>query len=129
MLKRALLAVTMVVASTTMATTIDLEPGTASASDTAACHSAAPADAGCALRIAEPSGESALPSADPATLAPTSPALEPAPPRDTGLDFKDAATDSVSVLHASLDLDTSHPLIPALLSLGALVVLLRKRPF
>ncbi len=122
MLKRALLAVAMVAASTTMATTV--APGSATPNDTT-CRSSAWPDAGCALRIADPNGESVLAPADPATLPPS---LELTPSRDTGLDFKDAANDSVSVLHASLDLDPPHPLVPALLSLGALVVLLRKRP-
>ena len=127
MLKRTLLAMAMIAASTTMATTVDVDPGATSIAD-ASCRSAASTDVGCALRIAEPGSESVLPPADPVTLAPTSPTLEVTPPRDAGLNFKDAATDSVSVLHASLDPDTRHPLVPALLSLGALVVLLRKRP-
>jgi len=132
MFKRTLLAVAIVAASTTMAMTTDLDPGTPPVpANDAACHSTASPDAGCALRILDPNGEGASPATDLATLAAAPPALEltpPRPPRDTGLDFKDAATDSVSVLHASLDLDTRRPLIPALLALGALVVLLRQRP-
>jgi len=50
------------------------------------------------------------------------------PPRGAGLDFKEAATDSVSMLAAGGVADPRHHALPALLALGGLVVLLRKRP-
>lgn len=53
----------------------------------------------------------------------------PLPPsRGAGLDFKDAATEPASAPPPETGGDTSRRLIPALLALGALVVLLRRRP-
>ena len=130
MFKGALLAVTVVAASTAMAVGIDLDPGPAPAS-AVTCDSASATDAGCTLRVLDPGDDSVFSSSDLANLAPAAPAFEWPPlhpSRSTGLDFKDAASDPGSMPHAALGRDTSHPLIPALLALGALVVLLRRRP-
>ena len=50
------------------------------------------------------------------------------PDQDGGLDFASAATAPHSVLLASLDRERPQPLLPALFALGALVILLRRRP-
>jgi len=81
-------------------------------------------------------------NADPATL--TASATEPGglantpanaadwtplpAPRGAGLDFKDAATEPASTLPPEAGGSARERLIPALLALGGLVVLLRKRP-
>ena len=131
MLNVALLAATVLVAaSTAMAANVD--PGSATAPAGAApCHVAQSPDRACALRVADAGPDAAIPAADLADLASPPPVvdwtpLHPTP--TTGLDFKDAATEPGSVLAVTLDRDTSHPLIPALLALGAMVLLLRKRP-
>ena len=81
-------------------------------------------------------------TADPATLAASAPEMAaigsapaasadwaPLPPtRGVGLDFKDAATDPDSAPPLETGSDAPRGAIPALLALGALVVLLRKRP-
>ena len=131
MLKVALLAATaMVAASMAMAGNIAVESGAPPAGDTP-CHLVQAMDLGCALRIADASGDGTISAAELASLASPAPVVDWAPlhpPRSTGLDFKDAATEPTSVLPATLDRDTSHPLVPALFALGAMVVLLRKRP-
>ena len=101
MLKVAFIAAALAVASTAHA--LDAEPVAPAAS------------------VAEPT---AIVSAPPtgADWAPL------APPRGTGLDFKDAAADPVSIPAAATGADPRHRALPALLALGALVVLLRKRP-
>jgi hypothetical protein len=81
-------------------------------------------------------------NADPAMLAASAPepvgiAGTPAsaadwtplpPPRGAGLDFKDAATEPAPALPPETSGNARDRLIPALLALGALVVVLRKRP-
>jgi hypothetical protein len=80
--------------------------------------------------------------ADPVALAPSAAASggppgtpasaadwTPLPPsRGAGLDFKDAATEPAPGPPPDTGGDARDRLIPALLALGALVVLLRKRP-
>jgi hypothetical protein len=85
----------------------------------------------CALRAADANGDGAISAAELAGFAlPAGFAADAAAPAatGTGLAFKDAATEPVSVLPASLDSRAPKPLLPALFALGALVVLLRKRP-
>jgi hypothetical protein len=101
-----LAATVLVVASTAMASNLGSESGAACALDAGA--------------------DGTTPAAD---LPP--PVVDWTPLHATpgpGIDFKDAAAEPGSVLPATLDRDTSHPLIPALLALGAMVVLLHKRP-
>jgi hypothetical protein len=86
----------------------------------------------CAMRGIDFNGDGTI---SPAELV-SFPALAPVaidwtplrPPRSTGLDFKDAATEPATMLSATRELDARHPLLPALFALGALVVLLRRRP-
>ena len=131
MLKIALFAAPVLVASTTaMAMNHDLEVAAAPAAG-ASCDLVSSMDLGCAMRVADSSGDGAVSAPELASLAGSAPLIDWTPLRplrSTGLDFKDAATDPGSVLPATLERETSHPLIPALFALGALVVLLRKRP-
>jgi hypothetical protein len=132
MLKVALLATTILVAaSTAQAANVDLESGAAPVG-AALCHPMQSMDLDCALRIADANGDGEISAAELASfVAPAPPVFVWTPlhpPRSTGLDFKDAATEPGSVLHATLDTDHSRRLLPALFALGALVILLRKRP-
>jgi hypothetical protein len=113
-----------------MATNIDVESGASPAIE-APCHVVQSLDLGCALRIVDANNDGTISAAELASLASPAPVVEWTPlhpPRSTGLDFKDAAADPVSVLPVTLERETSHRLIPALFALGALVILLRKRP-
>jgi hypothetical protein len=127
MLKVALLGATVLVAATT-AMAANHDPGAAAAPVAVpSCALVSPLDPGCAMRIADSNGD----AVELASLAAPAPVIDWTPlhpPHSTGLDFKDAATDPGSVLPATLERDAPHPLIPALFALGAMVVLLRKRP-
>ena len=94
------------------------------------CRPGQPLELACALHVADAGSDAGAAPAALASLAPpvtTTFDWAPRPPADK-LAFKDAATDAGSVLPASLDRDRSHRLAPALLALGALVILLRRRP-
>ena len=135
MLKVALLAATVLVAaSAAMAVNIDVEPGAAPAAE-APCRSVQSLDLACTVRVVDANGDGSISVAELASFAapsaPSGPVVDWAPlhpPRSTGLDFKDAATDPGSVFPATLEGDSSKRLIPALFALGALVILLRRRP-
>jgi hypothetical protein len=131
MIKVALLAATVLVAaSTAMATNIAFESGAPPAGE-APCHLVQSLDLGCALRIVDTNNDGTISTAELANFASAAPVIDWAPlhpPHSTGLDFKDAAIEPGSVLPTTLERDASHPLMPALFALGALVVLLRKRP-
>ena len=131
MLKVALLtAAVLVAASTALATNPTPESG-ASAAPEAPCHAALSPDRACALHSADAGNDAAIASAELSGLASPPPVIDWTPLHaapGSGLDFKDAATEPGSVLPAAPDRDSSHPLIPALLALGAMVILLRKRP-
>ncbi len=127
MLKAGLLATALVVAASTAAVEGVVSEPLETPGTVAPCQPAA-----CAARAADTDGDGTISPAELANLAlppaPVAdwPALRPAPA--TGLDFKDAAIEPGSVLAASLDSERSKPLIPALFALGALVILLRRRP-
>ena len=127
MLKAGLLATALFVAVSTAAVERAVSEPVASPDAVAPCQPAA-----CAARAADTDGDGTISAAELANLAvPPAPAADwPAlrPAQATGLDFKDAALEPGSVLPASLDNERSKPLIPALFALGALVILLRKRP-
>ena len=132
MLKVALLVAAVVAAaSTAMATNIDLELGTAPATDVP-CHSVQSLEMACTLRVIDANGDGVVSAAELASFAATSPpVVDWMPlhaPHGTELDFKDAAIEPAATLPAALESDSSHRLIPALFALGALVVLLRRRP-
>ena len=130
MLKVALLAAAVVVAaSTAMATNIDFEPGAAPVGN-APCHPVQSLDLACTMRVVDADGDGAISAAELAGFA-TPPVADWTPlhpPHGAGLDFNDAATEPAAMLSATLERDGSRRLIPALLALGALVVLLRRRP-
>ncbi|MEO5689414.1 MAG: EF-hand domain-containing protein [Burkholderiaceae bacterium] len=132
MLKVALVSATILVAaSAAHAANTDLE-SSAPAPVAAPCHPVQSMDLDCALRVIDANGDGTVSAAELASFATPAPPVVDwtplRPPHSTGLDFKDAATEPASVLHATLDQDDSHRLIPALFALGALVILLRKRP-
>ena len=132
MLKVALLAAAVVaVASTAMATNIGVDTPLASAAE-AACHPAQSLDLACTMRVIDANGDGTISAAELASFAAPAPAIADwaplHPPRSTGLDFKDAAIEPAIALPGTLESDNSHRLIPALFALGALVILLRRRP-
>jgi hypothetical protein len=131
MLKVALFGAAVLVAATTaMATNSDLGAAAAPAAE-ASCALVSSLDLGCAMRVADSSGDGTVSVPELASLAGPASAVDWSPlhaPRSTGLDFKDAATDPSSMLPATLERDASRPLMPALFALGAMVVLLRRRP-
>ena len=130
MLKVALFAAAVIVAaSTAMATNIPLEAGMPLAGDVP-CHPAPSPDLACTARVIDANGDGAASAPELAGFAapPVTDWAPLHPPHGTGLDFKDAATEPAAMLPTTLEHDGSRRLIPALLALGALVVLLRRRP-
>ena len=136
MLKVALLAATVMVAasvsmSAAMATNIDLESGAAPAGDVS-CRPVQSLDLACTVRIVDANGDGTISAAELASFAKAAPPpvdwTPLHPPSSTGLDFKDAAIEPGSILPATLERDSPQRLIPALFALGALVILLRRRP-
>lgn len=130
--KDAWLAATLLVAaSTAMAANIDAAPGAAPAGEMP-CRVEQSLELACTLRAVDADGDGTISAAELANLAePFQPVVDWTPlhaPRHTGLDFKDAATDAGSVLPAAPERAVPKPLIPALVALGALVILLRGRP-
>jgi hypothetical protein len=128
MRKVALLAAA-VAASTAMATNIDLQSDAAPASDVS-CHPVQSLGLACTARVMDANGDGAISAAELAgfAAAPVADWTPLHPPHGTGLDFKDAATEPAAMLPTTLERDGSRRLMPALLALGALVVLLRRRP-
>ena len=132
MLKVALLtAAGLVAASMAMATNIELETGAAPAGDVP-CRPAQSLELACTMRVIDANGDGTVSAAELASFAAPAPSAidwTPLhPPHGTGLDFNDAATEPAAMLPATLDSDSPHRLIPALFALGALVILLRRRP-
>ena len=131
MLKVALLAATVALAaSAATATTAAVDSATTPTIPAEApCRPGPAPELGCPLHPAEPGTAPAdlaglaglaTPEVAPVDVSPLHPARD--------LAFKDAATEASSVLPASVDRDRSQRLAPALLALGALIVLLRRRP-
>ena len=98
------------------------------------CHPVQSLDLACTLRVIDANGDGTVSAAELASFA--APASAPSvvdwttlhAPHGAGLDFKDAAIEPAATLPAALESDSSHRLIPALFALGALVILLRRRP-
>ena len=132
MLKLALLA-TAVLAGLSAAALEKTLPDPVTAPPSAASCRAAPwAVRACLPSSLDADGDGAFSAAELANFA-SPPGLEadwtaPMSEPDTGLDFKSAATEPRAVLLASLDRERPQPVIPALFALGALMILLRKRP-
>ena len=132
MLKVALLTAAGVVAvSMAMATNVDPDTGAAAAGDVP-CRPVQSLDLACTARVIDANGDGAVSSGELASFAAPAPSVidwTPLhPPHSTGLAFKDAAAEPVAMLPATLDNNSPHRLIPALFALGALVILLRRRP-
>jgi hypothetical protein len=97
-----------------------------------ACRAAPWAARACLPSSLDTDGDGAFSAAELANFA-SPPGLEAdwtasTPEPDAGLDFKSAATEPRTVLLASLDRERPQSLVPALFALGALVILLRRRP-
>ncbi len=132
MLKVALLAAAVVAAaSTAMATNNGVDTTVALAAE-APCHAVQSLDLACTMRVIDANGDGTISAAELASFAAPAPVVTdwaPLHPRhSTGLDFKDAAIEPAIALPPALESDNSHRLIPALFALGALVILLRRRP-
>ena len=128
MLKVAMLATALLVAASTAA----VEGAAFEPAATPACHPGPAAALACTKRGVDADGDGVISAAELANVA------VPAPPavdatslhagQGTGLDFKEAAIESGGILRSSLDREHPQPLIPALVSIGALMILLRRRP-
>jgi hypothetical protein len=103
----------------------------------AAASSAHAASAGPATLTATAAGPGAMasPAARPAPSASSASSASSAadwtlllPSREAGLDLNDVAAEPGSASPSRPGADARHRVLPALLALGALVVLLRKRP-
>jgi hypothetical protein len=101
----------------------------------ASCHSGQPLDLGCAMRAVDADGDGTISAIELANLAvplvPATPIVDWTPlhsTHGTSLDFKDAAIEPGTVLPTAAEHELPQPLIPALFALGALVILLRRRP-
>ena len=129
MLKIAMLATAVFTAASTAA--IERIASTPAAAPTTelACRSGQALDLACNMRAIDTDGDGTISAAELASFAipaAVSTSLQLAP--DAGLAFQDAAVEPGSVLPATLVPEKPQPLIPGLFALGALVVLLRKRP-
>ncbi len=134
MLKVALLAAAVALAAsaaTAAGPAADAIAPTAAPADTP-CHAGQSLELACALRVASAGGDASAAAAELAGLAPPVMSTVDWAPRASADDlaFKDAATDAGSLLPAALyrECDRSRRLGPALLAIGALVILLRRRP-
>jgi hypothetical protein len=131
MLKVALL-VAAALATASLAIAANAVPVSVPLEVASACTAVLSLELDCAMRSIDFNGDGTI---SPAELV-SFPALAPVaidwtplrPPRSTGLDFKDAATEPATMLSATRERDARHPFLPALFALGALVVLLRRRP-
>jgi hypothetical protein len=128
MLKVALLVATaLACVPPALATTAGLDPVASHVGD-ASCRLVSPSDVGCALRIVDPTVDTPLSLADAANATALSADwVDPHPTAAAG-DFKDAAIGPRTILPATLERDTRRRLVPALFALGAMIVLLRRRP-
>jgi len=135
MFKVALLAMVVILGASTAAVENGPEPA-ASLPGALPCHPEPSTPlAPCALRSieADADGDGPMATAELAKLIlPAAPVADWTlrhPAQELGLDFKDAAVEPGSVLSAkAMDRDHPQPAIPAMFALGALVVLLRRRP-
>lgn len=132
MLKVALLATVVLLAASTAAVEMVSPEPAPSVAGTAPCHPDSPPTLSCIPRSIDADGDGTPATAELARLIlPAAPIADwtlSHPAQDLGLDFKDAAADPGSVLSKSVDRDHPQPVIPAMFALGALLVLLRRRP-
>ena len=129
MLKVAMLATAVLAAASTAAIESVASTPAAAPSSESACHSGQAFDLACNMRAIDADGNGTISAAEFANFAlPAAMSMSLQSTPDAGLAFQDAAIEPASVLPASLAPEKPQPLIPALFALGALVVLLRKRP-
>ena len=132
MLKVALFATTLLAAASMATAESPVSETTVAPAAAASCQPGQSLEFSCAMRAVDADGNGATSAPELANLAvPIAPAPDWTPLHSApgaGLDFKDAATEPGPVLPASLDRERPQPLIPALFALGALVILLRRRP-
>ena len=131
MLKVALLATALLVAASTAAVEGAAFEPAATPAAAPACHPGPAPTLACAMRGVDTDGDGVISAAELANLAVPAPVADATSlhaGQGAGLDFKDAATESGGMLRPSLDREHPQPLIPALFSIGALVILLRRRP-
>ena len=129
MLKLALFATALLAAASLATAESQVFESAAASAAAAPCHPGQSPDLGCAMRALDSDGDGSISAAELASLA--VPAADPAPLQPTqaaGLAFQDAAIVPVPVLPTPLNRDRPQPLIPAMFALGALVILLRRRP-
>jgi hypothetical protein len=130
MLKVAMIATVVLAAVSTAALERVASTPAATPTSDLPCQAGQPLDLVCDMRAIDTDSNGTISAAELANFALPAALARPlqATP-DTGLAFQDAAIEPGSVLPASLDREHSpQQLIPALFALGALVVLLRKRP-
>ena len=132
MLKVGLFAMTLLAAASMATAEIPVAEPVVAPAAAASCHPEQSLDLACAMRAVDADAAGAISVSELANLAaPVAPTADRTPShaaQGSDLDFKDAATAPDSVLPSSLDRERSQPLIPALFSLGALMILLRRRP-
>jgi hypothetical protein len=132
MLKVALLATVVLVAASTAAVEIVSPEPAPAVAGAAQCRPDPSPTLTCAPRLIDADADGTLATVEVAKLIlPAAPIADwtlSHPAQDLGLDFKDAAADPGSVLSMSVDREHSQPVVPAMFALGALLVLLRRRP-
>jgi len=131
MLKVAMLATALLVAVSTAAVEgAAFEPAITPAA-APACPPASVAAHSCAVDGLDADSDGPISAAELANFvvpAPMTDWTSPHAGQGAGLDFKEAATESGGMLRSSLDHEHPQPLVPALVSIAALVILLRRRP-
>ena len=132
MFKVALFAATLLIAGPAAQAADGFAEAAAAPVTPASCHPGQSLDLGCAMRAVDADGDGTISATELANLAvPPPPANEWVPLRaapGTGLDFKDAATEPASVLRAAPDGAPPRLLVSTLVAIGALMILLHKRP-
>jgi len=130
MLKVAMLTTALLVAASTAAIEgAGVEP-VATPAAAPPCRPGPAPTLACALR-GDADGDGVISAAELANLAAPAPAADAMSlhaGQGAGLDFKEAAIESGGMLRSSLDREHPQPLIPALMSIAALMILLRRRP-
>jgi hypothetical protein len=131
MFKVAMLATALLVAVSTAAVEGGAFEPVGTPTTAPACHPGPAAALACATRGADADGDGVISAAELANFtapAPLADATSLHSGQGAGLDFKEAAIESAGTLRSSLDREHPQPLIPALVSIGALMILLRRRP-
>ena len=127
MMKVAVLSIAMLAAVSTAATEGVASTKSARPTADSRCHRGQPLDLGCDVQAIDADDTGAISADELANLAaPATMPLQPAAEAD--LAFQDAAAEPGPAVPPSLAHAKPQPLIPALVALGGLVILLRRRP-